>query len=68
MKNGHVTEKVSINFIRLNEENFNFSENRPGRLAKKDANNRLVKQKKPIAPTTKAGGAILKKLYYELFF
>ena len=34
---------------------------------KKDANNRLVKQKRLIAPTTKADRAILEKLYYELF-
>ena len=34
---------------------------------KKDANNRLVKQKRLIAPTTKADRAILEKLYCELF-
>jgi hypothetical protein len=35
---------------------------------KKVTNNRLVKDKKRIAPTTRAGRAILKKLCYELFF
>ena len=35
---------------------------------KKNTNNRLAKQKKLIAATTKADRAILEKLYYELFF
>ena len=38
-----------------------------GRRAKKDTNNRLVKDKKLIAPTTTEDRAILQKLYYELF-
>ena len=64
-------EESEHEFLFISKKNeFSSETARPARKQKrkKVTNNRLVKDKKQIAPTTAAVRAILQKLYYELFF